>query len=64
MAEQDKPAPRQAATNDPDRVSRALAQAQREAEERQADETVPGGRYRTAAGDLVDAEGQPLKKKD
>lgn len=29
---------------------------------RARDETIPGGRYVNEAGDLVDAEGKPLKK--
>lgn len=42
------------------RVSRALAEAAIEAEERKADETVPGGRFR--AGDrLVNANGEPIE---
>lgn len=39
----------------------ALADASAEAEEKQLDETVPGGRYKS--GDtVVNAEGEPLKK--
>jgi hypothetical protein len=46
------------------RTSRALAEAQAEAEKRQADETVPGGRYRLSEdGPLLDAEGKPVKDK-
>lgn len=40
-------------------VNRAMVEAERQAEERQADETVPGGKYRV--GDqIVDAEGKPI----
>jgi hypothetical protein len=51
------------------RTSRGLAEAAEEAEEKQLDETVPGGRYLVGAdaegkgGTLVDAEGKPLDKK-
>lgn len=44
------------------RTSRALAEAADEAEQRKADETVPGGRY-IVGGEMVDAEGQPVKGK-
>ena len=51
------------------RTSRGLAEAQEEAERKQLDETVPGGRYLVGAdaegkgGRLVDAEGKPLDEK-
>jgi hypothetical protein len=45
------------------RTSRALAEAANEAEERQADETEPGGVY-IVNGEKVDAEGKPIGKKD
>lgn len=51
------------------RTSRGLAEAQVEAEEKQLDETVPGGRYLVGVdaegkgGTLVDAEGKPLNEK-
>ena len=54
-------APRAAPTNDPERVSRALAEAQREAQAHPRDETIPGGRY-LVDGEWVDADGKPLKK--
>lgn len=41
------------------RVSRATAEAQQEADRQQLDETVPGGRY-TVGGQTVDADGKPL----
>jgi hypothetical protein len=47
------------------RVSRATAEAQQEAEKLQLDETEPGGRY--VVGDqVVNSEGEPVKdtKKD
>jgi hypothetical protein len=67
----DKPEPREEARrpapthneSEAQRVNRALAEAAEEAEARQADETVPGGRY-IVDGVLVDAEGKPLKSKD
>ena len=40
----------------------ALAKAEAEAQKRQADEGPEGGRYITASGDVVDAEGRPFKK--
>lgn len=47
------------------RTSRGLAEAAREAEEKQLDETVPGGRYLLDDGEtMVDAEGKPVKDKD
>lgn len=42
------------------RVNRALAEAAQEAEARQADETVEGGRF-MVDGVMVDAEGKPVK---
>jgi hypothetical protein len=51
------------------RTSRGLAEAAQEAEEKQIDETVPGGRYIVGAGPdgkggvEVDANGQPLSEK-
>jgi hypothetical protein len=44
------------------RVNRALAEAAEAAEARQADTTVPGGRF-LVDGAWVDAEGKPLKDK-
>lgn len=44
------------------RTSKALAEAAVEAEKRQADECDPGGRY-MVGGELVDAEGKPVKDK-
>lgn len=52
------------------RTSRGLAEAAQEAEEKQIDETVPGGKYLVGAdaqgkgGTLVDAEGKPVKDRD
>ncbi len=51
------------------RTSRGLAEAAEEAEEKQLDETVPGGKYLVGAdaqgrgGTEVDAEGKPLADK-
>ena len=45
------------------RINKALAEAANEAEERQMDETVPGGRYKV--GDtMYDAEGKEIGEKD
>lgn len=65
VAEPVQPTFRPAETNltEAERVSRAMVQAEREAEEREADETVPGGKYRV--GDVfVDSDGKPLKGGD
>jgi hypothetical protein len=45
-----------------ERVSRAMVEAERQAEERQADETVPGGKYKVG-DEWVDADGKPFKGK-
>jgi hypothetical protein len=42
------------------RVSRATAAAQQEADQLRQDETVPGGRY-VVGGVVVDAEGKPIE---
>lgn len=44
-----------------ERVAKAMAKAEADAQKRNADETTPGGRYKTPAGDVVDAEGKPVK---
>jgi hypothetical protein len=44
------------------RINRELAEAAEEAEARQADETVEGGRF-MVDGEMVDAEGKPIKDK-
>jgi hypothetical protein len=49
------------------RTSRGLAEAAQEAEEKQLDETVPGGKYLLSDGEtMVNADGKPLDqdKKD
>lgn len=43
--------------------SKAIADSNAEAEKRQIDETVPGGRY-LLNGRLVNSEGEPIKDKD
>lgn len=60
MAENRQPSDQQ--ISEGQRTSNALAQAANEAEARQADETIPGGKYRVG-DDLFDAEGQPFKDK-
>lgn len=56
MAEQNKP------VTDAERISAAMVEAEKQAEERQADETVEGGKYKV--GDkFVNADGEPLKDK-
>jgi hypothetical protein len=61
MAE-NKPAP--IGETEAARTSRGLAEAAVEAEEKQLDETVPGGRYLLDDGEtMVDANGQPIKDK-
>lgn len=45
------------------RTSRGLAEAAQEAEEKQIDETVPGGKYLLDDGEtLVDSSGKPIKE--
>jgi hypothetical protein len=44
------------------RTAKALADAESEAQARQADETVEGGKYKVG-DDFVDAEGKPIKAK-
>lgn len=65
MAE--KPPERQTAPmteSEGQRVNRALAEAAEEAEARQADEMPDGGKF-MVDGELVDANGEPIKgKKD
>lgn len=66
MAE-NKPAP--VGETEAARTSRGLAEAAVEAEQKQLDETVPGGRYIVGAdaegkgGIEVDAEGKPIGEK-
>jgi hypothetical protein len=45
-----------------EQTAKALADAEADAEKRQADETVPGGRFKVG-DDFVDAEGKPIKAK-
>lgn len=44
------------------RISRATAEAQQEADAAKLDETVEGGRY-TVFGEVVNSEGEPVNKK-
>lgn len=61
MAENRDRATIQQQESEAQRTSKALAEAAEEAEQRKADETVPGGRY--MVGDqLVNAEGKPVKE--
>lgn len=67
MAESRDPRPAPAGESEAARTSRGLAEAAEEAERKQLDETVPGGRYLVGAdangngGMLVDADGKPVK---
>ena len=63
MPERDTaPTPSKEQISEAQRTSNALAEAAAEAEERQADETAPGGRYKLSAdGPLVDASGKEIK---
>lgn len=47
----------------PQEQSRAIAESNAEAEQKQLDETVPGGRY-MLNGRLVNSEGEPIEDKD
>lgn len=52
--------PRTAPNDAQNEASRALAEAAEEAAERQLDTTEPGGKYEVN-GELVDANGEPIK---
>jgi invasion protein IalB len=62
MAEQQRSQQQQQQPTAQDR-SQAIAESNTEAEQRQIDETVPGGRY-MVNGQLVNADGEAIKDSD
>ena len=60
-------APTDAAAAEMERQNAVAAEAARmatDAEHQRLDQTVPGGRYRTADGRMVNANGEPIKDKE
>lgn len=70
MAENREQRPAPTGESEAARTSRGLAEAAQEAEEKQLDETVEGGKYLVGAdaegkgGTMVDANGKPLSEKE